>query len=238
MATDAQRGSLGTMQLPIADIRKLLSISLCAFCPSVNRIASDTPCSPRNILAEVAVGALHCLCGRKCSVRALGAKVLRNHHPKNAGFCGCNSDPQVADDDCTEAVSQRFWVEPSITTCKKKESYLIMMLPVFIRGVGQRDVTTVLVLRLQGLHRLPLGRRLVEIRIRPIVLLGHRWGARDHDLLLIMMARLRWLWVVTRIHRRLLIIFLMSMPTLSFSINVLELILHLNKGGLHRPVSV
>jgi hypothetical protein len=28
------------------------------------------------------------------------------------------------------------------------------------------------------------------------------------------------------------------MPNLSFSIQVLELILHLNKGGLHRPVSV
>jgi hypothetical protein len=114
------------------------------------------------------------------------------------------------------------------------------MLPVFIRRVGLRDVTAVLVLRLQSLHRLPLGRRLVEISIRPIVLLRHRRRARDHHLLLIMMARVRWLRrVVTRIHRRLLIIFLMSLPTLSFSVNVLELILHpLKVGRLHRPVSV
>lgn len=113
-----------------------------------------------------------------------------------------------------------------------------MMLPVFIRGVCQRDVTTVLVLWLQRLHCLPLGRRLVKIGIRPIVLLGHRWGPRDHHLLLIMMARVRWLWVVTRIHRCLLIIFLISMPNLSFSINVLELIFHFKEGRLHRPVSV
>ena len=107
-----------------------------------------------------------------------------------------------------------------------------------IRGVGLRNVTALLVLRLQGFHRFPLGRRLVEIRIRPIVLLGHRGGSRSHNLRLIMMTRVRWLRVVTSIHRRLLIIFLMPMPSLCLRVNFLKMILHLKVGWLHRPLSL